>query len=97
LPKKFNSIPKSIKVETKVCLHSSTNSKSIKSYGMEPLDFLELPTKNKPNRFYEKTYVFQDTWACHFPWAKPVIGDDGFSSSMHCLQRIIKKTKVVGS
>jgi hypothetical protein len=52
---------------------------------MEPLDFLELTTKKKPKRFYEKTCEFQDTWACHFPWAKLVIGDDGFSSSMHCL------------
>jgi hypothetical protein len=28
-------------------------------------------------RFYAKSCVFQYTWACQFPWAKLVIGDDG--------------------
>ncbi len=68
---------KSIRVRTKACSRSSTNFESTKSYGMEPLDFLELPIEKKPMKSYEKTRVFQDTWACCFPWAEPVIGDDG--------------------
>jgi hypothetical protein len=38
---------------------------------MEALNSLEPPTEKIPKRFYEKTRVFQDTWA------KPTVGDDG--------------------
>jgi hypothetical protein len=40
--KAYNNIPKNIRVKTKACSRSSTNFESTKSYGMEPLDFLEL-------------------------------------------------------
>jgi hypothetical protein len=51
---------------------------------MESFDSLEPPAKKKPKKFYEKTRVFQDTWACHFPWAKPIIGDDGSVCQVRC-------------
>ncbi len=47
---------------------------------MEPLDSLKPLAKKKPRRFYEKNRVFQNTWACCFPWAKLLIGDDGLVS-----------------
>jgi len=44
--------------------------------GKEPFEFVE-PFEKKPKRSYEKTRVFQDTWACHFPWVEIVVGEDG--------------------
>jgi len=28
--------------------------------------------------------VFQDTWACHFPWAKAIVGEDGLVAQVRC-------------
>jgi hypothetical protein len=78
----FNNILESIKVKIEACLCSNTNPKSNGSFGMEPLDSLEPNFEKKPKRFYEKTHVFQDTWAFCFPWAKLVIGDDGLVSQV---------------
>ncbi len=66
-----SSIHESIRVKIEACLHSNTNLKSSRSSRMEALNSLEPPTEKIPKRFYEKTRVFQDTWA------KPTVGDDG--------------------
>jgi len=58
-----------------ISLSSSSNPES-KRNGKEPIEFVELLEK-KLRRFYEKTCVFQDTWAYHFPWAKAIVGEDG--------------------
>jgi hypothetical protein len=78
----FSNIPKSIRIRTQACLCSNTNIESSKFFGMEPLNFFEPPAEKKPKRSYEKTCVFQDTWAYHFSWAKPIIGDDGLVSQV---------------
>ncbi len=62
----FSSILESIIIIIKVCLCSSTNPKSSRSFGMESLNSLEPLVEKKPKRFYEKTRVFQNTRACHF-------------------------------
>jgi hypothetical protein len=63
---------------------------------MESLNSFEPPAKKKPKRFYEKPRVFQDIWACHFPWAKP-IGDDGLVSQVQCIiySKILGKPKLL--
>ncbi len=38
---------------------------------------LSLLNLLKPRRSYEKTCVFQDTWACHFPLVEAIVGEDG--------------------
>jgi len=55
---------------------SSSNNPESKKNGKELVEFVE-PLEKKLHRFYEKTCVFQDTWACYFPWAKAIVGDDG--------------------
>jgi len=47
-----------------------------KKDGKEHFDVFE-PLEKKPKRSYKKTCVFQDTWACHFPWAKSIVGGNG--------------------
>jgi hypothetical protein len=32
----------------------------------------------------KKLVCFKDTWAYHFPWAEPVVGDDGLVSQVRC-------------
>jgi hypothetical protein len=63
---------------------------------MESLNCFKPHVKKKPKRFYEKTYVFQDTWACHFPSAELVIRDDGLVSQVRCTicSKIFKKPKL---
>ncbi len=93
----FNSILENIRIRIEACPCSNTNLESSRSFGMESLDFLEPLAKKKPKRFYEKTCVFQDTWACHFPWAKPIIGDDGLVSQVQCTiySKILRKPKLL--
>jgi hypothetical protein len=55
---------------------SSTSNPKNKINGKEHVEFVE-PLKKKPRRSYEKTRVFQDIWACCFPWAETIIGEDG--------------------
>jgi hypothetical protein len=38
-------------------------------------DYLKL-LKKKAKKCYEKV-VFQDTWACQFPWTELIVGEDG--------------------
>jgi len=33
--------------------------------------------ENKTKIFYAKNRVFQDAWACQFPWAELIVGEDG--------------------
>jgi hypothetical protein len=54
---------------------SSRNLESRKN-GKEPVEFVE-PFEKKPRRSYEKTCVFQDMWACYFPWVEAIVGEDG--------------------
>jgi hypothetical protein len=54
--------------------NSSSNLES-KRNGKELIEFVE-PFEKKPQRCYEKIHVFQDTWACCFPWAEVVVGED---------------------
>ncbi len=28
--------------------------------------------------------MFQDTWACHFPWVKAIVGEDGLLAQVRC-------------
>jgi hypothetical protein len=44
--------------------------------GKESVEFVE-PFEKKPRRSYEKTCVFQDMWACHFPWVEAIVGENG--------------------
>lgn len=92
-----NSTLESIRVKTKACACSNNNPKSNISFGMEPSDSLKPPAKKKPRRFYEKTCVFQDTWACHFPWVEFVIWDDGLVSQVQCTicNKILRKPKLL--
>ncbi len=53
----------------------SSNPESRRN-GKEHVEFVE-PLEKKPQRSYEKTHVFQDMWAYHFPWVKIVVGEDG--------------------
>ncbi len=41
--------------------------------------------------------MFQDTWACHFPWVELVIGDDGLVSQVQCIicNKILGKPKLL--
>jgi hypothetical protein len=78
--KAYSSTLEGIRIKTKACPCSNINPKSSRSSRMEPLDSLKPLAKKKPRRFYEKNRVFQNTWACCFPWAKLLIGDDGLVS-----------------
>jgi len=64
--------------------------------GKEPFEFVE-PFEKKPQRSYEKTRVFQDTWACHFPWVEIVVGEDGLVAQVWCkiCSNIEGKTKLL--
>jgi hypothetical protein len=44
-----------------------------KKDGKEHFDVFE-PLEKKPKRSYKKTCVFQNTWACHFPWQSLLLG-----------------------
>jgi hypothetical protein len=33
--------------------------------------------ENKTKKIYEKNCVFQNTWACWFPWAELIFGENG--------------------
>ncbi len=55
---------------------SSSSNLESKKNGKERIEFIELLEK-KPQMSYEKIYVFQDTWACCFPWTEVVVGEDG--------------------
>jgi hypothetical protein len=55
---------------------SSSSNPESKRNGKELVEFVE-PFEKKSRRFYEKTCVFQETWACCFPWAKAIVGEDG--------------------
>ncbi len=65
-----------------ISLSSSSNPKS-KRNGKEHVEFVK-PLKKKPRIFYEKTCVFQDTWAYCFPWAKAIVGEDGLVAQVWC-------------
>ncbi len=41
--------------------------------------------------------MFQDTWACHFPWVELVIGDDGLVFQVRCTicNKILGKPKLL--
>ncbi len=54
---------------------SSSNCES-KRNGKELVEFVE-PLEKKLQRPYDYIHVFQDTWACCFPWAEIVVGEDG--------------------
>jgi hypothetical protein len=54
---------------------SSSNPKSRRN-GKELVEFVEHFEK-KLQRSYEKTHVFQDTWAYCFPCAEVIVGEDG--------------------
>jgi hypothetical protein len=56
--------------------HSSRSNLESRRNGKEHVEFVE-PLEKKSHRSYEKTRVFQDTWACHFPWVELVVGEDG--------------------
>ncbi len=45
---------------------SSSSNPESKRNGKELVEFVE-PFEKKSRRFYEKTCVFQETWACCFP------------------------------
>jgi len=55
---------------------SSSSNPESRINGKEHVEFIE-PLEKKPRRFYEKTRVFQDTWACRFPWVEANVGEDG--------------------
>ncbi len=55
---------------------SSNNNPKSRRNGKEHVEFVE-PLEKKSQRSYEKTCVFQDTWACCFPWVETVVGEDG--------------------
>jgi hypothetical protein len=57
--KAYNNIPKNIRVKTKACSRSSTNFESTKSYGMEPLDFLELLLRKNLWNLMKKLVCFK--------------------------------------
>jgi hypothetical protein len=61
---------------------SSSNPKSRKN-GKEHVEFVE-PLEKKPRKSYEKTHVFQDTWACCFPWVEIVVREDGLAAHVQC-------------
>ncbi len=61
---------------------SSRNPESGKN-GKELVEFVE-PFEKKPRRSYEKTRVFQDMWACRFPWVEAIVGEDGLVAQVRC-------------
>jgi hypothetical protein len=67
---------------TTISPSSNSNPKS-RINGKEHVEFVE-PLKKNPRRSYEKTHVFQDTWACRFPWAEIVVGEDGMVAQVWC-------------
>jgi hypothetical protein len=62
---------------------SSSNNPKSRRNGKELVEFVE-PLKKKPQKSYEKTRVFQNTWACHFPWAEAIVGEDGLVAQVQC-------------
>jgi len=62
---------------------SSSSNLESKRNGNKPVEFVEHLEK-KPQKFYEKIHVFQDTWACHFTWAKAIVGEDGLVAQVWC-------------
>jgi hypothetical protein len=62
---------------------SSSSNLESKRNGKELVEFVE-PLEKKPWRSYEKTRVFQDMRACHFPWAEVVVGEDGLVAHVQC-------------
>jgi hypothetical protein len=93
----FSNILESISIGIEACPCLHTNPENNRNFGMESSNSFVPPAKKKPKRFYEKTRVFQHTWACHFPWAKPIIGDNGLVSQVRCTiyNKIFKKPKLL--